>query len=111
MYSFNTYTILLQVDSLLEGTAMAVLGKDIFDLYRPHTHTKIQFGDKGYWVEWGTDCLPYGSILTEILNCSITDYCAKLSAVEQAVAACDPETVMEKMRINPKINCFITIIF
>ena len=53
---------------------MAVLGKDIFDLYRPHTHTKIQFGDKGYWVEWGTDCLPYGSILTEILNCSITDY-------------------------------------
>ena len=63
MYSFNTYTILLQVDSLLEGTAMAVLGKDIFDLYRPHTHTKIQFGDKGYWVEWGTDCLPYGSSL------------------------------------------------
>lgn len=53
---------------------MAVLGKDIFDLYRPHTHTKIQFGDKGYWVEWDTDCLPYGSILTEILNCSITDY-------------------------------------
>ena len=50
---------------------MAVLGKDIFDLYRPHTHTKIQFGDKGYWVEWGTDCLPYGSILTEILNCNI----------------------------------------
>lgn len=39
---------------------MAVLGKDIFDLYRPHTHTKIQFGDKGYWVEWDTDCLPYG---------------------------------------------------
>lgn len=66
---------------------MAVLGKDIFDLYRPHTHTKIQFGDKGYWVEWDTDCLPYGSILTEILNCSITDYCAKLSAVEQSVAA------------------------
>ena len=29
---------------------MAVLGKDIFDLYRPHTHTKIQFGDKGYWL-------------------------------------------------------------
>lgn len=73
---------------------MAVLGKDIFDLYRPHTHTKIQFGDKGYWVEWGTDCLPYGSILTEILNCSITDYCAKLSAVEQAVAACDPGAVI-----------------
>lgn len=76
---------------------MAVLGKDIFDLYRPHTHTQIQFGDKGYWVEWGTDCLPYGSILTQILNCSITDYCAKLSAVEQAVAACDPEQLSEQL--------------
>lgn len=76
---------------------MAVLGKDIFDLYRPHTHTKIQFGDKGYWVEWDTDCLPYGSILTEILNCSITDYCAKLSAVEQSVAARDPEQLSERL--------------
>ena len=76
---------------------MAVLGKDIFDLYRPHTHTKIQFGDKGYWVEWGTDCLPYGSILTEILNCNIADYCAKLSAVEQAVAARDPEQLSERL--------------
>lgn len=76
---------------------MAVLGKDIFDLSRPHTHTKIQFGEKGYWVEWGTDCLPYGSILTEILNCSITDYCAKLSAVEQAVADRDPELLSERL--------------
>lgn len=76
---------------------MAVLGKDIFDLYRPHTHTKIQFGDKGYWVEWGTDCLPYGSILTEILNCSITDYCAKLSAVGQAVAARDSKQFSERL--------------
>ena len=83
---------------------MAVLGKDIFDLYRPHTHTKIQFGDKGYWVEWGTDCLPYGSILTEILNCSITDYCAKLSAVEQAVAACDPEHRIVVVELPQMVN-------
>ena len=69
----------------------------MFDLYRLHTHTKIQFGDKGYWVEWGTDCLPYGSILTEILNCSITDYCAKLSAVEQAVAAQDQKQLSERL--------------
>lgn len=65
---------------------MAVLGKDIFDLYRPHTHTKIQFGDKGYWVEWGTDCLPYGSILTEILNCSITDYCRSIGCISWSQA-------------------------
>ena len=41
--------------------------------------------------------LPYGLILTEILNCSITDYCAKLSAVEQAVAARDPEQLSERL--------------
>lgn len=76
---------------------MAVMGKDVFDLYRPHTHTKIQFGDKGYWVEWGSDCLPYGAILTEILNCSIADYTAKLSVVEQAVANKDPELLSERL--------------
>ena len=88
---------LLMMCSVAVGTIMAVLGKDIFDLYRPHTHTKIQFGDKGYWVEWGTDCLPYGSILTEILNCNITDYRAKLSAVEQAIAARNPEQLSERL--------------
>lgn len=66
---------------------MAVLGKDLFDLGRPDTHTKIQFGDRGYWVELGTNCLPYGTILTEILNLQMEDYCAKLAAVEQAITA------------------------
>ena len=66
---------------------MAVLGKDLFDLGRPDTHTKIQFGDRGYWVELNADCLPYGTILTEILNFQMEDYCAKLATVEQAVAA------------------------
>ena len=79
---------------------MAVMGKDVFDLYRPHTHTKIQFGDKGYWVEWVSDCLPYGAILTEILNYNIADYNAKLSAVEQAVAAQDPGLLSERLEAN-----------
>lgn len=76
---------------------MAVMGKDVFDLYRPHTHTKIQFGDKGYWVEWVSDCLPYGAVLTEILNSNIADYTGKLSAVEQAVAAQDPGLLSERL--------------
>lgn len=76
---------------------MAVMGKDVFDLYRPHTHTKIQFGDKGSWVERDSDGLPYGAVLTEILNYSITDYIAKLSAVEQAVADKDPEPLSEQL--------------
>lgn len=76
---------------------MGVLGKDIFDLHRPHTHTKIQFGEKGYWVEWVPDCLPYGTTLTTILNCNIEDYCAKLDAMQQAVATGDRELVATQL--------------
>ena len=59
---------------------MAVLRKDLFELGRPHTHTKIQFGDRGYWMELGTDYLPYGTIFTGILNFQMEDYCAFPSA-------------------------------
>ena len=76
---------------------MAVLGKDLFDLHRPHTHTKIQFGDRGYWVEWVPDRLPYGTILTEILNFQMEHYCAKLAAVEQAIAAHAPEHLPDRL--------------
>ena len=47
---------------------MGVLGKDLFDIYRPRTHLKIQFGTFGYWVENKTTPLPYGTVLTELLN-------------------------------------------
>jgi len=47
---------------------MAVLGKDIFDIFRPLTHVKVQYGAMGYWVEWDTEPLPYGAVLTEVLN-------------------------------------------
>ena len=30
---------------------MGVLGKDIFDLSRPRTSTRVRFGEEGYWVE------------------------------------------------------------
>ena len=47
---------------------MGVLGKDLFDLSRPRTHVKIQFGATGYWVEHAAAPLPYGTVLTELLN-------------------------------------------
>ena len=34
----------------------------------------------------GTDCLPHGTILTEILNFQMEDYCAKLASAEQTIA-------------------------
>ena len=30
---------------------MGVLGKDLFDIDRPRTHVKVQFGQSAYWVE------------------------------------------------------------
>ena len=47
---------------------MGVLGKDLFDIYRPRTHVKVQFGATGYWVEDEPAVIPYGMTLTELLN-------------------------------------------
>ena len=47
---------------------MGVLGKDLFDIYRPRTHVKVQFGTMSYWVENETTPIPYGAVLTELLN-------------------------------------------
>ena len=29
---------------------MGILGKDLFDIDRPRTHVKVQFGQSAYWV-------------------------------------------------------------
>ena len=47
---------------------MGVLGKDLFDICRPRTHVKVQFGVTGYWVEDEPAVIPYGTALTELLN-------------------------------------------
>ena len=53
---------------------MGVLGKDLFDLQRPHTNTKVEFGAFGYWVEFVPDLQPYGAVLTEVLNLDVTPF-------------------------------------
>ena len=47
---------------------MGILGKDLFDLRRPRTNTKVEFGANGYWVENYQEQIPYGTVLTEVLN-------------------------------------------
>ncbi len=47
---------------------MGVLGKDLFDIDRPRTHVKVQFGERGYWAEDDPAMIPYGAALTELLN-------------------------------------------
>ena len=41
---------------------MAMLGKDLLDFRRPLTHTKVQFGEKLYWIEENTKGIPYGRL-------------------------------------------------
>jgi len=47
---------------------MGIQGKDLFDIDRPRTHVKIQFGAMGYWVEDDPAIIPYSTVLTELLN-------------------------------------------
>ena len=46
---------------------MGALGKDLFDLHRPQTNTKVEFGASAYWVEDRPQPQPYGTVLTHML--------------------------------------------
>lgn len=59
---------------------MAMLGKDLLDFRRPLTHTKVQFGEKQYWIEENPKGIPYGTVLTELLNYDASAY---IEAVQQ----------------------------
>lgn len=53
---------------------MGVLGKDLFDIHRPITHTKVQFGEKTYWIEDNPRPIPYGTVLVDVLNFDVLRY-------------------------------------
>ncbi len=81
---------------------MGVLGKDLFDIDRPRTHVKVQFGQKAYWVECDPTPLPYGEVLTELLNYDVAPYEHTLSVLEQAIEGKDaqvaPQAFMDAVR-------------
>ena len=64
---------------------MGVLGKDLFDIDRPRTHVKVQFGQSAYWVEYDPTPHPYGEVLAELLNYDAAPYEHTLSVLEQAI--------------------------
>lgn len=70
---------------------MGVLGKDIFDLSRPRTSTRVRFGEGGYWVEDVPEMQVYGSILTEILNLDLAPFQAAVGAVDQVIEKRDSD--------------------
>ena len=64
---------------------MGVLGKDLFDIGRPRTHVKVQFGAVSYWVEDDPKPQPYGAVLTELLNYDVQTFEKAVSTLEQTV--------------------------
>ena len=64
---------------------MGVLGKDLFDLHRPQTNTKVEFGASAYWVEDRPMPQPYGAVLTEILNLDVAPFQELLDRLNTAV--------------------------
>ena len=81
---------------------MGVLGKDLFDIGRPRTHVKVQFGQSAYWVEHDPTPHPYGETLTELLNYDAAPYEHALSVLEQTIEAKDaqvaPRAFMDAVR-------------
>ena len=81
---------------------MGVLGKDLFDIDRPRTHVKVQFGQSAYWVEHDPTPHPYGEVLTELLNYDVAPYEHTLSVLEQAIEEKDtqaaPQAFMDAVR-------------
>ena len=81
---------------------MGVLGKDLFDIDRPRTHVKVQFGQNGYWVEYDPTPHPYGEALTELLNYDVAPYEHTLCVLEQVIEEKDiqaaPRAFMDAVR-------------
>ena len=81
---------------------MGVLGKDLFDIDRPRTHVKVQFGQNAYWVEYDPTPHPYGEVLTELLNYNVAPYEHTISVLEQSIEEKDaqaaPRAFMDAVR-------------
>ena len=58
---------------------------DLFDLHRPQTNTKVEFGASAYWVEDRLKPQPYGTVLTEILNLAVAPFQELLDQLNTAI--------------------------
>ena len=76
---------------------MGVLGKDLLDLKRPLTHTKVQFGEKLYWIENNPKGIPYGTVLTELLNYDASAYIEAVQQFRDAAERKNDEDVIRAM--------------
>ena len=63
---------------------MAMLGKDLFDIHRPYTHTLVLFGERQYWIENAEEGITYGEVLTELLDTDTSAYKENLTRLREA---------------------------
>ena len=76
---------------------MAMLGKDLLDFRRSLTHSKVQFGEKAYWIEENPKEIPYGTILTELLNYDATAYIEAAQQFRDAAERKNDEDVIRTL--------------
>lgn len=76
---------------------MGVFGKDLFDLSRPSTHVKVQFGAARYWLEDDPAPQPYGATLTALLNYDLQRFEETVSAFERASIDTVPQALADTM--------------
>ena len=76
---------------------MGILGKDLLDLHRPLTHTKVQFGADKYWIEENKKGISYGAVLVDLLNYDVTAYWECTQRLHDAVDARDDAQVLRAL--------------
>ncbi len=74
---------------------MGMLGKDLLDIYRPRTHVRVEFGEAEYWVENDPQPIPYGTVLTKLLDVDAEEYKNCLSLLRET----DPESEAYRVRL------------
>ena len=95
---------------------MGVLGKDLFDLDRPLTRTKVEFGERTYWVESDRQAIPYGAVLTELLDWDVSAYKKSLSILRETDPATEEysrrlaETKAELSKL-PLYRCYLSKLY
>ena len=68
------------------------------DFSRPLTHIKVQFGASGYWIENSPQKLPYGTILTELLDFDPDDYLLSLRVLEETLESGNRDSSAQAFR-------------
>ena len=77
------------------------------ELSLPLTRIRVRFGASGFWIEDSTTPLPYGTILTELLDFPAEPYFRVLRVLEQAMNSGSGETAARAFR--QLVDAFLTL--